>query len=208
MHLKFTRIGLGAETPCLPCYTFRRNVWERGPPSDQRDDGGGRIPSWAQSSPPAYADRKHYPKSLRNQKRVSATLILSARGCLSLRTESPSQGYRLTAASLPAPDVPSERMGEGTAVGPTGRRWWKDSHGSRNPPTCTYRSEARPQSAQKPRAAQELSRTQKGAFFFTKKASCVNQTFCVAESRKSVQTQPPLFPPLKKPLKITGSKGI
>ena len=31
-------------------HTFRRNVWERGPPSDQRDDGGGRIPSGAQST--------------------------------------------------------------------------------------------------------------------------------------------------------------
>ncbi len=37
-------------------------------------------------------------------------------------------------------------------------------------------------------AAQEVPRTQEGAFFFTKKAYCVNQTACVAESRKSVQT--------------------
>ena len=47
-------------------------------------------------------------------------------------------------------------------------------------------------------AAQELPRTQEGAFFFTKKAYCGNQTACVAGGRKSVQTQPPLFPPLKK----------
>ena len=39
-----------------------------------------------------------------------------------------------------------------------------------------------------PRAPQEVSRTQEGAFFFTKKAYCVNQSFCVAESGKSVQT--------------------
>ena len=34
----------------------------------------------------------------------------------------------------------------------------------------------------------KVSRTQEGAFFFTKKAYCGNQTLCVAESRKSVQT--------------------
>ena len=39
----------------------------------------------------------------------------------------------------------------------------------------------------------------RGAFFFTKKAYCGNQTVCVAEVRKSVQTQPPLFPPLRSP---------
>ncbi len=37
-------------------------------------------------------------------------------------------------------------------------------------------------------APQELPRTQEGAFFFTKKAYCGNQTVCVTESRKSVQT--------------------
>ena len=36
--------------PAMPP-TFLRNVWERGPPSDQRDDGGGRIPSEAQNTP-------------------------------------------------------------------------------------------------------------------------------------------------------------
>ena len=37
-------------------------------------------------------------------------------------------------------------------------------------------------------AAQGVSCTQEKAFFFTKKAYCGNQTACVAESRKSVQT--------------------
>ncbi len=46
-------------------------------------------------------------------------------------------------------------------------------------------------------AAQEVPRTEEGAFFFTKKAYCVNQTLCVAGARKSVQTGPP-FPSLKR----------
>ena len=50
----------------------------------------------------------------------------------------------------------------------------------------------------------ESPRTQEGAFFFTKKASCGNQTICVAGIGKSVQTQPPLFPPLKKPFSNNG----
>ena len=51
-------------------------------------------------------------------------------------------------------------------------------------------------------------RTQGGAFFFTKKASCGNQTLCVAGGGSLYRLDPPHFPPLKKPLKITGSKGI
>ncbi len=60
--------------------------------------------------------------------------------------------------------------------------------GAEIPPTRTYRSEALSPSVQEPCAAQEVPRTQEGAFFFTKKAYCGNQTICVAESRKSVQT--------------------
>ena len=56
-------------------------------------------------------------------------------------------------------------------------------------------------------AAQEVSRTQGGAFFFTKKAYCGSQTLCVAGSQKSVQTQPHPFSALKKPLKIMGIQG-
>ncbi len=87
-----------------------------GPPSDQRDDGGGRIPSWVQSTSPAHTDRKSDPgsipalsywealsQSVRDRKRISATLILSAISNAVLRSESSSQGYRLSAASLPAP---------------------------------------------------------------------------------------------------------
>ena len=45
-------------------------------------------------------------------------------------------------------------------------------------------------------AAQEVPRTQEGAFFFTKKAYCGNQAVCVAEGRKSLQTCPtPFFRP-------------
>ena len=44
-----------------------------------------------------------------------------------------------------------------------------------------------------------------GSFFFTKKAYCGNQTLCVAESRKSVQTQPHPFSALKKALKKDGN---
>ncbi len=72
------------------------------------------------------------------------------------RTESPSQGYRLTAASLPA-----------------------------------FCADGRTVRSQEPlilSAAQGVSRPQEGAFFFTKKAYCGNQTISVAESRKSVQT--------------------
>ena len=101
--------------------TFRRNVWEREPPSDQRDGGGGRIPSWTQSLPPAHTNRKIDPRLRRSFD-----------------------------------------------------------------------------------AAQEVSRTQEGAFFFRKKAYCGNQIICVAGGRKSVQTWPTPFSPLKKPLKIMG----
>ena len=81
-------------------------------------------------------------------------------------------------------------------VGPEGQRWWKDSdRGAKSLP-------AEPVSVVvlhlRLSAAQELPRTQEGAFFFTKKAYCGNQTLCVAGGRKSVQTQPPLFPPLKR----------
>ena len=78
-------------------------------------------------------------------------------------------------------------MGEGTAAAPKERRWWKDSLRGTEYPIRTYRSEDLAQFVQKPRAAQGIPRTQEGAFFFTKKAYCVNQTACVAESRKSVQ---------------------
>ena len=37
--------------PAMPP-TFLRNVWEREPPSDQRDGGGGRIPIVAQNPSP------------------------------------------------------------------------------------------------------------------------------------------------------------
>ena len=56
-------------------------------------------------------------------------------------------------------------------------------------------------------AAQGVPRAREGAFFFTKKAYCGNQTFCVAESRKSVQTQPHPFSALKKALQIMGIQG-
>ena len=48
-----------------------------------------------------------------------------------------------------------------------------------------------------PCAAQGVSRTRRGAFFFTKKAFCVNQSACVAGRRKSVQTNPHPFFALK-----------
>ncbi len=56
-------------------------------------------------------------------------------------------------------------------------------------------------------AAQEVPRTQEGAFFFTKKAYCVNRTLCVAGRGKSVQTQPPPPSALKKPFQIMGIQG-
>ena len=77
-------------------------------------------------------------------------------------------------------------MGEGTAAAPKEGRWWKDSdRGTKSLP-------AEPVSVIILRlrlsAAQDLSRTQEGAFFFTKKAYCVNRTDCVAGIRESVQT--------------------
>ncbi len=58
-------------------------------------------------------------------------------------------------------------------------------------------------------AAQEVPRRQEGAFFFTKKAYCGNQTVCVAESQKSVQTQPHPFSAPKKALENNGNpRGI
>ncbi len=79
--------------------------------------------------------------------------------------------------------------------------------GAEIPPTRTYRSEALSPSVQEPCAAQEVPRTQEGAFFFTKKAYCVNRTLCVAGRGKSVQTQPPPPSALKKPFQIMGIQG-
>ncbi len=71
--------------------------------------------------------------------------------------------------------------------------------GAEIPPPAHTDRKLYPSLCRNPSAAQELPRAREGAFFFTKKAYCVNQTLCVAEGRKSVQTQPPLFPPLKSP---------
>ena len=78
-------------------------------------------------------------------------------------------------------------MGEGTAAAPKERRWWKDSlMGTESPSAHTDRKHY-PSLHGNPGAPQELPRRQEGAFFFTKKAYCVNQTACVAVVRKSVQ---------------------
>ena len=115
---------------------------------------------------------------------LPTTLILSAISNAVLRSESSSQGYRLTAASLPCPrcsfgtsnkgaeptlcadgrfmrsqddrrylnshesgqaqkPLASLVKGRGTAVGPAGRRWWKDSLMGTEYLTCTYRSKER-----------------------------------------------------------------
>ncbi len=59
---------------------------------------------------------------------------------------------------------------------------------ARNPPPAQTDRKHYPSLYRNPSAAQEVPRAQEGAFFFTKKAYCVNQTLCVAESWKSVQT--------------------
>ncbi len=92
-----------------------------------------------------------------------------------------------------APDVPSERSTRGPS-----------QHSALIDALCEVKSRSSsrkndPSLCRNPSAAQKLPRTQGGAFFFTKKAYCGNQTACLAESRKSVQTQPPLFPPLISP---------
>ena len=87
-----------------------------------------------------------------------------------------------------APDVPSERMGEGTAAAPKERRWWKDSLRGTNPPPAHTDRKHYPRLRRDLVRRREVSRTHKGAFFFTKKAPCVNQTLCVAERGKSLQT--------------------
>ncbi len=69
-----------------------------------------------------------------------------------------------------ASDVPKERMREGIAAAPKERRWWKDSHGSRNPPTRTYRSEALSPSAQKPLCGAGSTPQAGGSFFLYEKS--------------------------------------
>ena len=71
--------------------------------------------------------------------------------------------------------------------------------GAEIPPPAHTDRKLYPSLCRNPSAAQELPRAREGAFFFTKKAYCGNQTLCVAVVRKSVQTQPPLFPPFKSP---------
>ena len=76
-------------------------------------------------------------------------------------------------------------------------------------PTRTHRSEVLSRSVQESQfGAGTTPRTQEGAFFFTKKAYCVNQTICVAESRKSVQTQPHPFSPFKALQKLRVPRGF
>ena len=80
------------------------------------------------------------------------------------RTESHSQGYRLAAVV--------EGFPQGHRISPSAQTDRKI-----DPNLCRNHC-----------APQGVSRTQEGAFFFRKKAYCGNQTTCVAESRKSVQT--------------------
>ena len=54
-------------------------------------------------------------------------------------------------------------------------------------------------------AAQGVPRAREGAFFFTKKAYCGNQTFCAAGGRKSLQT-PPHFSAPKSPWDSKGTR--
>ncbi len=78
--------------------------------------------------------------------------------------------------------------GRGTAAAPKGRRWWKDSLRGTNPPPAHTDRKHYPRLRRDLVRRREVSRTHKGAFFFTKKAPCVNQTLCVAERGKSLQT--------------------
>ena len=113
---------------------------------------------------------------------------LSARRGLVLCSESLSQGYRLSAASLPCPGRSKGTYRRGVRRRTRGMTVVEGFPHGHRVPTCTNRSEDRSQSAWELCAAQEVPCTQERAFFFTKKASCGNQTACVAESRKSVQT--------------------
>ena len=128
-----------------------------------------------------------------------------------LRTESPRQGYRLTAASLPAPlsYVPKERMGEETAAALKERRWWKDSPGSTNPPICTYRSEALSQTAQEPWCGAGSTPHAGGSFFLYEK-SVLRESDCLRGRSKEVCTNstPPLFRPKKSPSNNGNPRGI
>ncbi len=158
----------------------------------------GRSPAY-----PFFRKEKIHPHRRRSDcdaesfERVQLRTYFLRRGKAVGRTESPSQGYRLTAASLPCPRRSEGTYGRGdrrrtggTTVAEGFRSWHKV------PPR---RACERDSIMLTLFGAQSLPRTQEGAFFFTKKAYCGNQTLCVAESRKSVQTCPHPFSALKSP---------
>ncbi len=159
----------GDVSPWIPVFLGVMGVW----------DFGSCLAGYSpQSRAPAYPFfRKEKIQLHRRRRRCDAesperVLLRSYSlrgGSIVRRSESPSQGYRLAAASLPCPgrSFGTSNKGEKTAVGPEGRRWWKDSHGRRNPPLAHTDRKHYPRLCRNSCAAQELPRTQGGAFFFT-----------------------------------------
>ncbi len=101
--------------------------------------------------------------------------------------------------------VPEERMGEGTAVGPEGRRWWKDSLRGTEYPTRTYRSEDRAQFVQEPWCGAGSTPHAGGSFFLYEK-SVLRESDSLRGRKPEVCTD--LTPPLFRPSKALKKDGI
>ena len=106
-----------------------------------------------------------------------------------------------------APDVPSERMREGTAVGPEGRRRWKDSLRGTEYPIRTYRSEALSQVCTETPCGAGTTTHPGGSFFLYEKSVLQESDSLRGREREVCTDSTTPFPPLKKPLKIMGIQG-
>ncbi len=99
-------------------------------------------------------------------------------------------------------------MGEGTAVGPEGRRWWKDSLRSTKSLSAHTVRKIWLSLRRNSGAAQGIP-PHAGWSFFLYEKSVLRESDSLRGRKPEVCTDltPTPFPPLKKPLKITGIQG-
>ncbi len=134
------------------------------------------LPRWhfPQGRAPAYLFFRKKNSAQQAAQKVSSVFcyahILCGGGTLCCVRNPPVRATACRRHPCHAPDVPSERMGEGTAAVPKGRRWWKDSLRGTEYPICTYRAEALSQSAQESLCGAGSPPHAGGSFFLYEKS--------------------------------------